>query len=253
MDIVIIGTGNVANILGRKLRTAGHRIVQVFGRNPSAASELAYTLDTESTNYWSMLNKNAEVYLIAISDVGIKEVAEHLQLPGKIVVHTAGAVGKEVLGKISKRYGVFYPLQTLHKEMHTLPAIPMHIDASDENTLRVLESLANSISIQVIYADDDSRLKLHVAAVICNNFANHLYAMAEAYCKKEKLDFKLLLPLIKETAEKVQQVSPSASQTGPAIREDETTIKKHLDILRSHRELKQLYEFMTESIKKHTG
>lgn len=253
MDIVIIGTGNVASVLGRKLKLAGHRIVHVFGRNASAASELAYTLDTESTNYWSMINKNAELYLIAVSDDGIKEVAEHLHLPGKIVVHTAGAVRKEVLKKISKHYGVFYPMQSLRKEMRNLPEIPIHIDASDENTLRVLERLAHSISGLVIHADEDSRLKLHVAAVICDNFTNHLYAMAESYCQKEKLDFKLLLPLIKETAEKVQVASPSESQTGPAARNDESTIKQHLEMLKSHPELKELYEFMTESIRKQSN
>ena len=47
---------------------------------------------------------------------------------------------------------------------------------------------------------DDQRLKLHLAAVLCNNFVNHLYALTERYCKMEGLDFQLLLPLIKETA-----------------------------------------------------
>ena len=51
MDIVIIGTGNTATILGRKLKAAGHHIVQIYGRDAKAASELAYELDTESTNY----------------------------------------------------------------------------------------------------------------------------------------------------------------------------------------------------------
>ncbi len=250
MDIVIIGTGNAATILGRKFKGAGHRIVQVFGRNASAASQLAYMLGTESTNYWSMISKNADIYLIAVSDYSIKEIAEHLQLPGKLVVHTAAAIPKEVLKKITKHYGVFYPMQSLRKEMKELPEIPIHIDASDENTLRVLERLAGSISEKVTYANDEERLKMHVAAVICNNFTNYLYAMAEDYCKKENLDFKLLLPLIRETAEKVQHISPSLSQTGPAERNDETTIKKHLTILKPHPELQKLYEFMTESILK---
>ncbi|MBD0289109.1 MAG: NAD(P)-binding domain-containing protein, partial [Flavisolibacter sp.] len=49
MNIVIIGTGNTATVLGRLLKESGHRIVQVYGRNAVAASELAYKLDTEST------------------------------------------------------------------------------------------------------------------------------------------------------------------------------------------------------------
>jgi len=60
MDIVIIGTGNAATVIGRKFKAAGHKIVQVVGRNSGAASELAYALDTISTNYLSAINRNAE-------------------------------------------------------------------------------------------------------------------------------------------------------------------------------------------------
>ena len=68
MNIVIIGTGNTATVLGRKFRKAGHRIIQVFGRDGSEASKLAYEFDTESTSYWSVIRKDADFYLIAVSD-----------------------------------------------------------------------------------------------------------------------------------------------------------------------------------------
>jgi predicted dinucleotide-binding enzyme len=49
MDIVILGSGNVAAVLGRKFKAAGHNILQVISRNASAASSLAYEWDTESS------------------------------------------------------------------------------------------------------------------------------------------------------------------------------------------------------------
>src|SRR5215211_5122425 len=129
MDIVIIGTGNTASVLGRKLKTAGHTIVQIFGRNVQEASELAYELDTESTNYWSVVYRAADIYLLAVSDIAIAEIVEKLQLPEKTIVHTAASVSKEVL-QGAKHYGVFYPLQSLKKEIAYLPEIPVIIDAS---------------------------------------------------------------------------------------------------------------------------
>ena len=48
MDIVILGSGNVAAVLGRKFKAAGHRILQVISRNASAASQLAYEWDTKA-------------------------------------------------------------------------------------------------------------------------------------------------------------------------------------------------------------
>lgn len=249
MDIVIIGSGNVATILGRKFKTAGHRIIQVVGRNASAASALAYELDTESSNYMTLLNKNAEVYIIAVSDDAIEKVINDLKLPDKVVAHTAAAVPKEALKDVSEHYGVFYPLQSLRKEMPDVQDIPIYFDASDDFAKKKLESLANSISSHIsVGSGDEERLKLHVAAVVVSNFVNHLYVLAENYCQKEGISFKKLLPLIDETTQRIKTISPKESQTGPAIRHDKETIQKHLEILEAHPQLRNIYLLMTESI-----
>lgn len=248
MDIVIIGTGNTASVLGRKLKAAGHEIVQVYGRDSRAASDLAYELDTESTNYWNVVNRNAHLYILAVSDIAIAEVIEELRLPGSTVVHTAASVSREVLRPASGHYGVLYPLQSLRKENRELPDIPVIIDASDDETLGLLDELAHSISDRVVVAGDEERAKLHLAAVFCNNFANHLYALTEAYCRKEGIDFTLLLPLIKETGERLAHMTPADSQTGPAIRKDANTIERHRQMLQSHPGLLSFYELFTASI-----
>ena len=248
MEIVIIGTGNTANVLGRKLKEAGHRIAQVFGRDSRAASELAYELDTESTNYWNVVYRDADLYILAVSDIAVEEVVHELNLPDKTIVHTAASVSKNILKNSAEHFGVFYPLQSLKKELSYLPDIPVIVDASDPSTLKELEQLALSISDKVMEAGDDVRMKLHLAAVFCNNFVNHLYALAEDYCKKEGLDFDLLHPLIEETAARMKEIAPSASQTGPALRNDSSTIQKHLELLEKHPQMKKVYEFLTESI-----
>ena len=117
MKIVIIGTGNTATVLGRKLKGAGHEIVQIFGRDSMAASELAYELDTESTNYWNVVNKEADIYILAVSDIAIEQVLKELHLPDKTVVHTAASVSKNIFEKSASHFGVFYPLQSLKKEI----------------------------------------------------------------------------------------------------------------------------------------
>ena len=249
MDIVIIGSGNVAAVLGRKFKAAGHTILQIYSRNAAAASELAYEWDTESTNYKITINKNADIYIIAVSDDAIDDVTADLKLPGKIVVHTAASVPKEVLKNVTTHYGVFYPLQSLRKEMKSLPDTPIFYDGSDELTKRKLESLAKSILREkVTEAGDEARLKLHIAAVVVSNFTNHLYALAETFCRKEGLDFRQLLPLIEETALRIKDVSPTEAQTGPAARHDKETIQKHLELLKNHPQLKNIYLLLSESI-----
>lgn len=247
MDIVIIGTGNTATVLGRKLKGVGHNIVQVYGRNAKAASDLAYELDTESTNYWAVVNRTADIYLLAVSDIAVEEIVKELQLPNKTIVHTAASVSKNVLNK-SQHYGVFYPLQSLKKESAYLPDTPIIIDASDKQTLDLLENLANTITNNVVKANDEERMKLHLAAVFSNNFVNYLYSLAEEYCRVEGINFKLLVPLIQETALRIQTINPLEAQTGPAFRHDAGTIQKHEELLKNHPELKKFYLLFTESI-----
>ncbi|HRF17547.1 MAG TPA: DUF2520 domain-containing protein, partial [Chitinophagaceae bacterium] len=155
----------------------------------------------------------------------------------------------EVLSGVTEHIGVFYPLQSLRKEMNSLPDVPVYFDGSDEKAKRTLELLARSIAAEKVgNAGDQDRLKLHVAAVFVSNFTNHLYALAEAYCKKEGLDFRQLLPLIEETALRIREISPKDVQTGPAFRHDAQTIQKHLELLKGHPQLQQLYQQFTDSI-----
>jgi predicted short-subunit dehydrogenase-like oxidoreductase (DUF2520 family) len=249
MKIVIIGSGNVAAVLGRKFRAAGHSIIQIVGRNAAAASELAYEWNTVSSNYLSAVNRNADVYIIAVTDEAIPQIIKDFKLPDKVVAHTAASVPMEILKKVTNHYGVFYPLQSLRKDMKILPEIPIFFEGNDDIAKKKLETLAHSITAQKVgEATGDALLKLHVAGVIVSNFTNHLYALTEQYCRKEGLDFKELLPLIMETANRINDISPQQAQTGPAIRHDSETIQKHLALLKEHPQLKKIYELMTESI-----
>ena len=129
------------------------------------------------------------------------------------------------------------------------PISQYFFEGNDDKAKKTLSALAKSIAPEaMVEANDEERLKLHVAAVFASNFTNHLYALAENYCRKEKIDFRQLLPLITETALRIKEISPRAAQTGPAIRHDGDTIQKHLDLLKDHPHLKDIYVLLTESI-----
>ena len=249
MDIVIIGSGNAAAVLGRKFIAAKHKILQIVSRNAAAASQLAYEWDTESANYMSVINKNADVYIIAVSDNALGELAGELKLPGKVVAHTAGSVSKDILKNVTSHYGVFYPLQSLRKEVVNLPDIPVFFEGNDKTATSTLQKLAQTISFEkATAAGTEERMKLHVAAVLVNNFTNHLYVLAERYCQAEGINFHQLLPLITETVQRLQTSSPANTMTGPAIRHDQETIKKHMELLNKHPHIQRIYQLLTDSI-----
>lgn len=250
MKIVIIGAGNVATVLGKLFVQNGHTVAQVISRNATHATVLAEQLNAAVNTSLSAIDLTADLYMISVADAAIPGIAQQLQLGDKLVVHTAGSVDKAVLQSISSSYGVLYPLQSLRKEMEQLPAIPLFIEGNDDSTKNRLLAFAQTLSRQVTIADSAQRLKLHIAAVMVSNFTNYLYAQAEQYCMQEQVPFDFLKPLIEETALRLRHYSPAAVQTGPAVRNDVSTLEKHEALLAKYPDLQQLYRQLTEGIQK---
>ena len=248
MRIVIIGTGNTATVLGRLFKQAGHSIVQVYGRNKQRATALAEILDARPTNHESQVSKECDLYVVAVSDGAIGSVASWLHVEKKMVVHTAGSVDANILSVCSKNYGVLYPLQSLRKETAHIPRIPFVVEANTSDANALIYDFARSISKDVQTATGRQRLMIHVAAIMVSNFTNHLYSLAEDYCNKEEVDFSMLLPLITETAERLNQFSPFEIQTGPAVRGDWGTVQKHIHLLENHPVHQAVYRVLSESI-----
>ena len=249
MNVVIIGTGNVATVLSKLIINKGHKIVEIVGRNKAATSNLARTCNAYPNTNFTTISENAEIYIIAVVDTAIETVVKQLNLQNKLVVHTAGSVSINVLNKANNSHGVLWPLQTLRKEMKEIPAIPIVIDANSEATYATLLAFTKTLTDTVFRANDAKRIKLHLTAVMVSNFTNHLYALADDYCHKESLDFKLMQPLIQETGARIINTPPRMVQTGPAIRKDEATINNHLNLLKSSHTLHKIYQLMSESIK----
>ena len=250
MNIVLLGSGNTATVLAKMIKNADHTIAQVWSRNAAHAEALAAKVNAKAIASLEDITSEADICIMAVTDSAIPELAKQLKLKRKILVHTAGSVSKDVLRNSSPNYGVLYPLQSLRKEMLIIPPVPFLVDGSSDEVNVLLADFAASFSENIQPADDDKRLKMHLAAVMVSNFTNHLYALTEDYCKDRKLDFKLLHPLIIEVACRLTQGHAVDMQTGPARRGDEETIKKHLLLLEIDEHLQDLYHELSESIRR---
>ncbi|MDB5018948.1 MAG: oxidoreductase, partial [Pedobacter sp.] len=218
MKIVCLGSGNVASHLTAAFKGAGMEIVQVWSRNLSHADTLAASLNTQAIADLKLVDKNADLYLIAVKDDAIKDVAFSLFGVQGLVVHTSGATSIDVLKGLAQ-YGVLYPLQTFskHKDLN-LSGTPFCLEASSEEGFNLMQQLGSAIGAAIYRIDSEQRKILHLAAVFACNFSNHLYHLANTVLASNNLKFDLLRPLIMETALKVQHDVPIKVQTGPAVR-----------------------------------
>jgi len=248
MQVTIIGSGNVATVLGRLFIDEGHSVAQVYSRNPEHAATLANQLQANAVSDLSLLNRRSDLYLLAVTDDALPAVAATLSLPGKLVLHTAGSVSKEVLKKVSEQYGVLWPMKMIRRSMTTLTPVTIVIDGSSETVCHQVELLARIFSPVVVQAGDALRIKMHMLAAVTSNFTNHLYHLAADYCSKEGIDFNLFHPLIEETARAIQTGHPKQFQAGPAYRGDGVTLGKHLQLLKEDPQLQKIYRVLSGSI-----
>ena len=248
-SIVILGAGNVAFHLTRALIENTCNVRQIFNRTLEHAREIGEANRISYTDKISEIEK-ADIYIIASADSGIEEFSHYIPYDDVLVVHTSGSSPMSVL-KGDYRKGVFYPLQTFSKERTMrYDNIPYFIEAENSEDLKKLNELGNRISNEVHELNFASRMQVHMTGVWANNFVNHLYYIAGNICEQNNVPFDVLLPLIQETANKVIEMSPKDAQTGPAKRGDQVIIDRHLEALQDDSRLLQIYQILTDSIKR---
>lgn len=250
MKISIIGSGNVASALAKIINQSGHTIDAIFGRDRKKASDLAQSVNSKAVDRLSDLPYNSDIYLLAVKDDAIIEVASAIKTERGILAHTSGATPISIFEGIQQNYGVFYPLQTFSAELEAnFEELPICISANNSENEAKLKELAASICPNVYSISEEQRKGLHVAAVFANNFSNFLFSAAFDICHREALNFDMLKPLIRQTLRKIELADPEKIQTGPARRGDESTISLHMKWLEQHApEYSQLYEVLTEAI-----
>lgn len=242
IKVILLGSGNVATHLFQAFSKVSEvEVIQVFSRTISKD----FPESIQTSDFAQILE--ADVYIISVSDNAIAEVSNQLPFENRLVVHTSGSTDFDVLDAKNKR-GVFYPLQTFSKNKTVdFSEIPICLETENISDYEILEKLAESISKSVNKIDGNQRKALHVSAVFVCNFVNHLYEIGDEICLENHIPFEILQPLIEETAQKIKTLSPKESQTGPAVRNDNKTIEKHIDFLTDENQ-KDIYKILTKSI-----
>ena len=245
--VVIIGSGNVATSLAHGLM-ARCEVVQIYSRQLPHAQALADAIGCPlATDDLNALVTDADAYIIAVRDDVIADVVAAVPDNGALWLHTSGSKGIVLFKGHRTHYGVLWPMQSFSREVVVaLDDVHFFAEASDKKTLEHLMALGHMISHHVIEADSDKRRRLHVASVFSCNFANHMWTLADEVLGDAGLPFDALLPLIRTTVDKLNNLSPAKSQTGPAIRHDTQVLNSHLAMLDGDK--REIYRLLSDSI-----
>lgn len=248
LKTTIIGTGKVAKSLAGIL-CQKNMLYEVYGRNLDRALQIIpnnQVIKTTTSLDFSRSKSNA--FIICVSDSSIAQVAQEIILPPQaILIHTSGAIDLDVLTNQKSNCAILYPIQTFtEKAIKTLENIPLLIEANNENTFRRVEKLAKSLSKRVFKTSQQERERLHIAAVFASNFTNRIIHAAQATLNHTNLPFDLLEPLIHQSINNALLQGAQKTLTGPAKRNDQITIDKHVSLLSLDPNIKALYQALTQ-------
>lgn len=253
MKVVFVGAGNLATRLSIEMHRVGMTISQVYSLTEENARRLASKLNAPWTTDIAEIIDDADLYIFSVKDAVLETVLSQMKPNGGLWVHTAGSIPMDIFSPYTSRYGVFYPLQTFSKgRAVSFDKIPVFLEVRKGEDQAVLLKVANALTDTVLFLSSEKRKNIHLAAVFASNFANHMYVIAEKILEEQEIPYKVLLPLIEETASKLEDLPPLLAQTGPAVRYDENVIEMQSDLLTNER-YRELYRLISQSIHIETG
>jgi predicted short-subunit dehydrogenase-like oxidoreductase (DUF2520 family) len=248
-SVALIGSGAVATSLGLALRDAGYSIDGIVSASLQTARELAIRLDVGvSSGDFNALPETATLVFVCVPDAAIDDVARKLaatqdRWDGRLVAHTSGAVHADVLAPL-ERLGAdilsFHPLQAFPSNGGSVSTTKSFVDiyigleGPDHAVVRGRE-IAADIGAHSIRIPSALKERYHLAASVASNLFVSVVAMANEILEIGGLNgeagAEMFIPLIQGTLDNMKHARPERVLTGPIVRGDTLTIRKHVDAL----------------------
>ena len=247
IDFAIIGSGNMANFLAEHLVKRNLNLTQIHSRNTLSGIALSTKMNCLFVSDIKAIN--AGVIFVAVTDTQVVKIVRNLP-HNSIVLSTSGVMN---LSKSTHpNCGVFYPLQTLSKTNYYDPFLgPVLLEAKNNKVYSYLIELCESLHFKHKFTSSIERKDIHLIAVFFNNFINHIACTGFLEATKRGVDITLLKPLMEKTFKSILANQSCENQSGPAKRNDKSTINQHIELLEG--EAKKLYKSITKSILRKNG
>jgi predicted short-subunit dehydrogenase-like oxidoreductase (DUF2520 family) len=241
MRLGILGGGRAAWAFGSAWKRIGWPLSGVWLRDESH-SHIAELLQTTRLDLPD-LARDSELLLVAVSDRAIGEVARTIPETDALVFHASGAL-------LSVRDGFsLHPLKSLP---------PVGVDSDLDGTLLVFEGqhrrtaklIAAAVGARFCEVVPEQKPLYHAAAVFGSNYVAASLDVAERLMRESGVDNARedLVALARSAIDNWSAHEDAKRFTGPAARGDREVMRRHVEALREHPELAQLYERLADQI-----
>lgn len=222
---------------GAPLKAVGVRSERSRGRDFESAP-----LHVGLAGFLSALEPGT-IVLLAVPDDAIEivaaEAAQHAGAKSLRFCHLSGAQGVEPLKPLvdaGASCGAFHVLQSFPAENGAGRVPGSHVGVAGDNELLAdLRALAAALGLTPFELRDEQRAAYHAAAVLASNALVAMLGAGRDILVEAGFEpgqaAEMLLPLVKGTLGNVEGGTIEEALTGPIVRGDAGTIRRHLGVL----------------------
>ena len=254
-DISVIGTGGLGATLTRALVSRNITVKSVFNRTKEKAEKLAQSCQiTTWDTFPTSVEQLGKLTFITVSDGAIAKVAQRIanldaDVSNHIFVHCSGNESADLLAPLKTQgasVASFHPLQTftVHSKPEDFKGIYFSLQG-DREAYPPLKEIAHILDANVLEVSEEQKSRLHLSATMASNYLVTLMdsaVQAGNYGELSPTEIKkALLPLVRTSLNNIGRQSSLEALTGAVKRGDVFTVKKHLQLLETSNELKELY------------
>ncbi len=258
--------------MGRLLAQSRVPIAFIAARDPAAARRAGQFIGKgKPTVLADPRLQGASVLLIATSDSAIAQVARALAQQGqgsdawrgRVVLHTCGSLPSDVLRPLQLRgaaIGSLHPYQTVPSPqagVRNLRGCFWAIEG-DRQAMRVARSWVKRLGGVCFSIRPEAKTLYHLSAFIVCPTVVTLMAQAAGLLKQAGVPVRISRPMLRqfvtETAKNFAELGARRALTGPAVRGDWVTIRRHLTALkRSAPEFLPVYQLLLQAMLRLSG
>jgi predicted short-subunit dehydrogenase-like oxidoreductase (DUF2520 family) len=242
LAVGVLGAGRVGSVLGAALTLAGHRVVAASGVSDASRRRAADRLGVDELSRPEDVIRRSELVLLTVPDDVLPGLVSGLaatgaDLRGKLLVHASGAYGLSVLEPAAEAGALplaLHPVMTFTGREDDLTKITgCSFGVTAPLLLRpVAEALVIEMGGEPVWIADQDRALYHAALAGAANHMVTLIAESQELLKKIGVEYpgRMLGPLLSAALDNVLRLGITGL-TGPVVRGDAGTVRKHVDAL----------------------
>jgi predicted short-subunit dehydrogenase-like oxidoreductase (DUF2520 family) len=244
----IVGAGRVGTALGRALAKKGWDLVAVADRSPAAARESRKIISRgRATTDIGRASHGIQTLFICVPDDAIQAVARRLaragdSWSGRHVFHTSGLVAAAALEPVRRKgahVASLHPAQAFPGKKggdRLFRGIYWALEG-DKEAVAEGRKIAKILGGRSFVLEEKDKPLYHTACTLASAAFVPLEAAAAALLEEAgiggKSAAKILLPLVQGTLQNVKKFGLRNALTGPFVRGDAGTVRRHLEVLES--------------------